>query len=166
MVIDRSCNGYDGSATGPKMVINKDCAQIKNDGTPMHPLFIKILQESNINLFDMNNFIEMIIQLNNEYYMLFLTEADIQHKLENLIEEDSKKQKKIEELEQQIILLRKELQNAIPIENQCCICYGYTDKKIMIVPCGHTQYCLSCLNKISKCSLCNQEIFQKIKIIT
>lgn len=48
------------------------------------------------------------------------------------------------------------LQIDVPFENQCCICFGFTNKKKALIPCGHMQYCDECITKINKCSLCNR----------
>lgn len=50
------------------------------------------------------------------------------------------------------------------IDNACCICFEDTNKEIVLVPCGHRQYCSSCIGKINKCALCNSIITQKIRI--
>jgi hypothetical protein len=52
----------------------------------------------------------------------------------------------------------------VPLEEQCVICYKRTTKSHLLVPCGHTQYCEKCINKIDKCSLCRVDIAQVIKI--
>lgn len=43
-------------------------------------------------------------------------------------------------------------------KHQCCICFGYTNKKKVCVPCGHKQYCNECIMEIKECSLCQKNI--------
>jgi hypothetical protein len=52
----------------------------------------------------------------------------------------------------------------VPLEDQCVICFKRTNKSHLLVPCGHTQYCEKCINKISDCSICRATIKQVIKI--
>lgn len=52
----------------------------------------------------------------------------------------------------------------IPDEEKCVICFNRTKKNQALVPCGHTQYCEDCINKIKKCSLCKTPIDKIIKI--
>lgn len=54
-------------------------------------------------------------------------------------------------------------QNDIPEEEQCVICKKRRTEK-MIPSCGHMHYCEDCLNKIDKCSTCQQE-FSIIKLM-
>lgn len=49
-------------------------------------------------------------------------------------------------------------------EHECCICLNYTSKSMLLVPCGHRQYCKKCIETINKCSLCNANIESKIKV--
>ena len=48
--------------------------------------------------------------------------------------------------------------NDIPEDEQCVICFKRTDKKQVLVPCGHRQYCKECIKKVEICSLCRKPV--------
>lgn len=52
-------------------------------------------------------------------------------------------------------------------EQECCICYNPYQPLCYLDPCGHTQTCDNCVNKISACPLCSTHINKKnnIKLI-
>jgi hypothetical protein len=52
-------------------------------------------------------------------------------------------------------------------ENQCVICFKFTDKTKVLIPCGHAKYCETCIQKIKNdnCPLCNSKIHFVVKII-
>lgn len=55
----------------------------------------------------------------------------------------------------------------VPLENQCTVCFGYTDKKEALIPCGHTKYCKKCINKAvqsSNCFICNGKVSTSIEL--
>lgn len=54
-------------------------------------------------------------------------------------------------------------QTDIPEEEQCVICNKRRTEE-MIPSCGHMHYCEACLNKLDKCSTCQQE-FSIIKLV-
>jgi len=61
------------------------------------------------------------------------------------------------------------LKNAAEIakENECFICYHPTKKDACLVPCGHTQYCITCIKKSvtdKRCAICLQEVSTSVKI--
>ncbi len=49
---------------------------------------------------------------------------------------------------------------------ECLICVTPCKQKYALVPCGHTQMCINCYNKLQqkKCPLCNNQINSIIKI--
>ena len=49
-------------------------------------------------------------------------------------------------------------------EKECSICMTYIKKKIALVPCGHTDICQECSNKIKTCPICKSEIEKVIRI--
>jgi hypothetical protein len=52
-------------------------------------------------------------------------------------------------------------ESEIPIEDQCVVCFGYTDKKKATVPCGHRKFCSKCIEKMEKdseCYICRTKI--------
>lgn len=65
-----------------------------------------------------------------------------------------------EELLNEYTDLKKILTDTIPLENQCCICFGFTRKNKFLQPCGHTQYCNRCINEIKSCAVCESNIEQ------
>jgi hypothetical protein len=124
--------------------------------------FIKIIQ-----LFPNDTKIDTlqkIIDMSKEYYIKFLTEFDLQTKYNVLIEENKKLQNEIIKLNEDIQDCKRIIKEAVPIENQCCICFGFTYKKQLLSPCGHTQYCEICIVKINKCALCKKDSNGIIKI--
>lgn len=53
----------------------------------------------------------------------------------------------------------------IPNENKCSICFSKTDKKNIIVPCGHTQFCETCIKgRFDHCPICRSKVEKVIKI--
>lgn len=93
-----------------------------------------------------------------EKYNNIKNELDnFKNKYDEISQENTKQKKELDEY-------KKILMNTIPIENQCCICFGFTDKKQFLLPCGHSQFCKLCITKIKLCSLCNSTI-EKIKNI-
>jgi GTPase SAR1 family protein len=50
------------------------------------------------------------------------------------------------------------------IDNECAICFNYTHKNQILIPCGHTKYCDSCISKIKICSICNSVIVSTVRI--
>lgn len=49
-------------------------------------------------------------------------------------------------------------------EDQCCVCFKYTNKEYALIPCGHTQYCNTCINNIIDCAICRTPKTMFIKI--
>ncbi len=49
---------------------------------------------------------------------------------------------------------------------ECCICMTQYKQKCALTPCGHTQMCFDCYNKLQKkkCPLCNTQINSIIKL--
>ena len=49
---------------------------------------------------------------------------------------------------------------------ECCICITQYKQKYVLIPCGHTQVCFNCYNKLQqkKCPLCNKQIKNIIKM--
>ena len=53
----------------------------------------------------------------------------------------------------------------IPDENKCVICFSRTQRKNVLVPCGHTQFCSKCVKEnMETCPLCRANIEKVIKI--
>lgn len=56
-------------------------------------------------------------------------------------------------------------EDEIPDEEKCTICQKRTERKKIIIPCGHTRYCNDCITIIKICKLCNKNIERVIEII-
>jgi len=82
----------------------------------------------------------------------------------NIINEIDSLKNEIARLKAENDFLEEKIRDIIPIEHQCCICFGYTHKQQVCVPCGHTQYCTNCIKRIDKCALCNTHITDIIKV--
>nr|QDY52315.1 hypothetical protein 6_27 [Mimiviridae sp. ChoanoV1] len=53
----------------------------------------------------------------------------------------------------------------IPDENKCVVCFSKTERKNVLVPCGHTQFCSKCVKEnMETCPLCRANIEKVIKI--
>lgn len=52
----------------------------------------------------------------------------------------------------------------IPEDKMCTICFKKTDRNKILVPCGHTQYCTKCIEKLTECSICRSAITNIINI--
>jgi hypothetical protein len=48
-------------------------------------------------------------------------------------------------------------------EYRCCVCYKFTERKQILVPCGHTQYCKVCIRGLKTCRVCKIKIKQVIQ---
>ena len=50
--------------------------------------------------------------------------------------------------------------------NECCICYEEIKIRHVLIPCGHTQYCEKCIEKLPNqtCSMCKLRYTQILKI--
>lgn len=105
-----------------------------------------------------------MIEIYKQYYMKFLTESKIQQKYNEQVNINKQLVLKVKSLKLKTEELQNKLRDSVPLENQCCICFGYTEKKQLCVPCGHRQYCIDCIKKINVCSLCKANIDQVIKI--
>lgn len=113
---------------------------------------------------NVRNIIIELFELNEKYFYKFLSTTEINEKYEQSLINIQNKDKEINELNNKIKSLENKIKNAVPIENQCCICFGFTNKRKLLVPCGHTQFCDDCITKINKCSLCNKDIEQVVNI--
>mgnify|MGYP006375016653 CR=1 FL=1 len=49
-------------------------------------------------------------------------------------------------------------------DHQCCVCFEPTSRNQVLSPCGHTQYCDTCIDKINVCALCRANITGRIRI--
>jgi hypothetical protein len=101
--------------------------------------------------------------MNKKYSMNMLVELDLQKKYEKLLKDKEMVDLTNKSLEDKIKRLENQLKEAVPVESQCCICFGYTDKKMICVPCGHAQYCSDCINKLSKCAICREDVMTIVK---
>lgn len=48
--------------------------------------------------------------------------------------------------------------------NLCCICYSELTSKIVLDPCGHSRYCISCASKLTHCALCRIQVTKIIRV--
>lgn len=126
------------------------------------------LDENNPMFDDIYNIVhQTLIKLLPNYSQLFANEIIMNDKKNNNndeIDEINSLKNEITRLQEENDLLEDRIRDIIPIEHQCCICFGYTHKKQVCAPCGHTQYCESCINRIEKCALCNTHITNIIKL--
>ena len=90
--------------------------------------------------------------------------ADAKQKYEDALCIVRKKDIEISRLQLRIADIKKLSIDPIPIENQCVICFGYTGKNNVLVPCGHTQYCVQCIDSIKECSICRSVVMQKVAV--
>lgn len=49
-------------------------------------------------------------------------------------------------------------------ENECAICFKITDRKRILIPCGHTKYCESCIQELKECSICKTQVNTIIRV--
>ena len=105
-----------------------------------------------------------ILNMNKKYSISMLVELDLQKKYDAILNE--KEQLKIENitLKEKMKALENQLKDSIPAEHRCCICFGYTDKKKVCVPCGHGQYCSKCIEELTECALCSKTITSIVKL--
>lgn len=70
-------------------------------------------------------------------------------------------------------LVMAEDNSAIPVANddskrlandECAVCFEILDKRIVLIPCGHTQICSDCASRLDTCPLCNKEIQKSLPI--
>jgi len=76
---------------------------------------------------------------------------------------------KKETIEENILNLQKKydiLKESIPQCHRCCICFCYTNKNSVCVPCGHTQYCDKCFEEIKTCQLCKKDVISVVKLLS
>jgi hypothetical protein len=65
----------------------------------------------------------------------------------------------------QVVMLYKIIEDSgIDEKDQCNICNGFTEKKRALVPCGHTQFCETCIGTVSMCPLCSENVTSVIVI--
>jgi hypothetical protein len=110
------------------------------------------------------NYYKSVLDLNKKNYIKLLAENDLREKYESLLKDNLKSQNNIKKMEEHIVELTNKLQETIPKEYQCCICFGFTDKKMLCSPCGHTQYCNKCIVDLKNCALCRKDIVNVVKI--
>lgn len=133
----------------------------------VNSIFITIIQSLlSINPYksDIQSVINKLFDLNEKYFYKFLSTTDITKKYEQSILKISEKEKEITELNNKIKILEEKLKNAVPEENQCIICFGYTHKTKVLIPCCHTKYCDDCIMKLDTCSLCRTKVTMIKKI--
>ena len=63
-----------------------------------------------------------------------------------------------------ILLKLRNINDLIPDDMKCVICFKKTEKNRALVPCGHRQYCNNCIKKIKTCSLCRKDISSIISL--
>lgn len=88
--------------------------------------------------------------------------------IRDLLRDEQNKNKilndEVTKLNNTITELQQMLNDILPNDHQCCVCFNYTKKDMTLNPCGHSQYCESCIYQINKCSVCNVDIVSRIKI--
>lgn len=87
-----------------------------------------------------------------------LVELDLHKKYDTLLNKNDQLNTMFESLEQKIKTLENQLKDSMPEEHRCCICFCFTDKKKVCVPCGHAQYCNKCIDELSECALCRKTV--------
>ncbi len=112
---------------------------------------------------ELYDIIVKILDMNKKYSMNMLVELDLQKKYEKLLNDKDTVDATNKLLEEKIKKLEDQLKDSIPVEHQCCICFGFTDKKTICVPCGHAQYCSQCIKKLSKCAICRETVTSVVK---
>lgn len=115
----------------------------------------ELVNKPNQKLFDT---IKHIMELNKYYYTRNISKSEIFVEYEVALKKNEEKDEKIIDLEKQIKILNNALISAIPLNNQCCICFSFTERKQFCIPCGHTQYCTSCIEGLQKCALCRESV--------
>jgi len=160
--------GYSKNYFTPKKIIELN--------VPLHNIFIDIFMSLKkipfINIYnytvDFNcswfQVLQDILNLNKKYYMDLLVNSDLQKKYEKSLDDNKKLQEEINKLKLEKDSIEHKLKDSVPLEMQCCICFGYTDKSQLLVPWGHSNFCITCINSIKECSVCrtNVERVQKI----
>jgi hypothetical protein len=105
-----------------------------------------------------------ILDINKKYSIKMLVELDLQQKYDTLLSEKEDLNTTNSLLKEKIIKLENQLKDSIPEEHRCCICFGFTDKKKLCVPCGHAQYCNKCIDELSECALCRISVTSVVKL--
>ena len=90
--------------------------------------------------------------------------SDLQKKYEKSLNDNKKIEEENLKLKREKEIVEQKLSDSIPVELQCCICFGYTDKSHILVPCGYSNYCSTCINAINQCSVC-RTLIEKVQII-
>jgi len=126
-------------------------------------LFIRIIQQSKelISQSDLSasvNFLTSIIELNKKYYLRFLLTSELETKIETLTQRVSTLEVAIIDRDDTIAKLEHKLKTSIPVENKCESCGGYTARKKLCAPCGHSKYCDSCIGALNACLICKEKI--------
>jgi hypothetical protein len=95
-----------------------------------------------------------------------LVELDLQKKYDTLLKKNKDVNTSNMLLKEKITKLEDQIKDSIPEEYRCCICFGFTDKKIICVPCGHAQYCGACIKNLDNCALCRKPVTSVVKMYT
>ena len=96
-----------------------------------------------------------IIQNINDYFPDKYSNYDNLFQNENIIVVKKKDKQEIYKL--------KDL-NDLPDDKKCVVCFDLTERKHALVPCGHTQFCKSCIEKFKDCPVCRESVSSFIKI--
>lgn len=128
---------------------------------------IQIIRQNNKKLIEIKitkkiNQINYILDFYKSQILLWLPKLDIISEFSNLYDKNKSQFDLIKTLESKLDQANINLKNIISEENRCVICFGYTNKKTALVPCGHTKFCKICLEKIAICPICNKQITLKI----
>jgi len=58
----------------------------------------------------------------------------------------------------------KNCHKGVQTTNECCICFERMNKKITLIPCGHTQTCRNCMKNTPRCPMCNNTYMDLFEI--
>ena len=124
----------------------------------------KLIRKNNNLIKKLKETTEILNQFTEKHDSLSLINDELVNENKNLLEKYENCCHQNKKMKQQIQNMKNALETIIPLEYQCCICFNFTYKRIVLAPCGHTQYCEKCIAEINTCSLCNSTIKSKVKI--
>ena len=101
--------------------------------------------------------LQEIVNLNKKYYMNLLVSSDLQRKYEKSLDDNKKLETENRKLKQEKEVVEQKLRYSIPVELQCCICFGYTDKSQFYLH-GHSNLCSTCIHSVKDCPMCRSSI--------
>lgn len=163
---------YDGYENKYARVMNIHGESKSNNGFPpshsnrgRHTMGDEVFNnDKNVKFYtELYEIIVKLLDMNKKYSMNMLVELDLQKKYEKLLKDKAMVDVTNKSLEDKIKKLENQLKESVPVEHQCCICFGYTDKNMICVPCDHAQYCDECINKLSNCAICRENVMTVVK---